>query len=151
MKKLLIFLMACSLFTACNNDKTARERDRTNSSRDKDDYRNDDKSSDRNDARNTDDNSRDRDKSDNSNDRNDDNSRNDDRTSSGGWTSAERHEFVSNCVNTAVSGGMESPRAQSYCDCMQVKLERMYPRSSDVVNIDVESTEMQNMMRNCLQ
>ena len=154
MKKLLILLMAFSLFTACNNEKGARnDRDSRTNSRDKDDYRNEDdrdkdKTSDRDDRDRDDDRtSDDRNTDDRDNDRTSD--RDDDRKSSG-WSSKDVDDFVSSCVSTAVSG-MSRTQAENYCECMQVKLERLYPNPNDAANIDVNSSSMQKMVKDCLE
>jgi hypothetical protein len=146
MKKLLILLLACSLFAACNNNKAARERDRSSNSRDRDDYRDNRDNNSRNDE------DRDRDRDRNTDYTNDNDDRNNSSSSSSSsWTSRQRDEFTTSCVNTAVEGGMDRSMAQSYCSCMQGKLERLYPNPNDANNLDVNSTEMQNMMRDCLR
>jgi hypothetical protein len=144
MKKLLILLMAFSLFTACNNDKTAARNDRdTRNSRDKDDYRSNDR-----DDKDT----RDDDRTDTRNDDRDDDrkdTRDDDRTSSSGWSSKDVNDFNTSCIESAVSG-MDRSTATRYCECMQVKLEKLYPNPNDAANIDLESNSMKQMVQDCL-
>ncbi len=142
--------MAASLFTACNNDKTASRNDRdTRNSRDKDDYRSNDRDDrdtrddDRTDTRNDD--SRNDDRSDS---RDDENNRT--NTSSGNWSSKEVDDFVNSCIGEAVKNDMDRTLATNYCECMQVKLERQYPNPNDAANIDLNSSSMQTMMKNCL-
>jgi len=151
MKKLLILLMAFSLFTACNNEKSARnDRDsRSNNSRDKDDYRNDD---DRDKDKNSDEDEDSRDKDRNKDRDNDDRTTDDrdDNKSSGGWTSREVNEFVTTCVDAAEKG-MSTTQARNYCECMQVKLERLYPNSNDAARFDPESNSAKRMIQECLE
>ena len=52
MKKVVIFILAVSLFAACKNDKNGKD-DRINT-KEKDDYRSDDKMDDNKDTKNTD-------------------------------------------------------------------------------------------------
>ena len=144
MRQLFIFLLACSLFTACNNDK-GPARDRSNNSRDRDDYRSDDK-------KNSSDYSDDDRKSNNDRENTSNDDRTDDRnTSSSGWSSTERSQFVNSCVSSAVSGGMEQSVADHYCNCMLDKLEKIYPNANDAGGLDVNSSEMQKMIRDCLR
>jgi hypothetical protein len=155
MKKLLIMLMAVTLFAACNNNKDRNDRDR-GSRRDRDDYNSSDRDRDSrdNDKKNTDYDYKDR----NDRDRQDDDRRNDDRDddrnrSSGGgsWSSSEINQFVSTCTDAAEKGGMQRSVAAKYCDCMQVKLEKMYPNAADAGGIDVESPAMKKEIMDCLR
>jgi hypothetical protein len=130
MKKLLIVFSAVSLFfAACNNDKAATKEE-TKSTSNKEDSR-DDKSS----------------KDDNSS--NDDNSSREDNSSSKGWSVMEVNQFVNSCVGEAEKG-MTRATAQKYCECMQVKIEKMYPVAMEAAGIDMNSDEVKQMVMDCL-
>jgi len=69
-----------------------------------------------------------------------------------GWSRADVMEFVNSCVDEAERGGMESLDAQSYCDCMQYKLEKLYPDPEDVAvmtEADFRTPSMKRMIRDC--
>ncbi len=129
MKKLLILLLACSFFTACNNNKANNQRDngRTDN-RNKDDYRN----------------NNDKNKEGNTNYTNDNNN-----TDKGGWSSSDVKKFVDNCVSTAVNNGNQEGFAKDYCNCMQKKLERKYPNANDISTADLNSPEIKDMEKDC--
>ena len=69
-----------------------------------------------------------------------------------GWPESERQEFVNACVAKAKKNGMQYLDAQSYCDCMQYKLEKTYPNISDsrLLNLNLESPAMKSMIKSCL-
>ncbi|MGQ0739761.1 MAG: hypothetical protein ACT4OJ_11920 [Bacteroidota bacterium] len=137
MRKLIFLFLAVSLFAACNNDKGKVNRDDRKTDRDKDDYRDRDEDA--------------KDKDTKSTDYIDDKEKpNDDNDKSGGWSSSDVNIFVDNCADEAVKGGMQRGKATDYCECMQRKLEVMYPNSQDVGNINVDSDEMQAMVKKCL-
>lgn len=52
-------------------------------------------------------------------------------STSTGWSRKQELEFVSTCVKAAQKEGMEYLDAQSYCDCMQYKIEKLYPVYAD--------------------
>jgi hypothetical protein len=107
MKKLLMFLMAVSLLTACNNDKKpTRDKDDRSSTRDKDDYRNSD------------------DKTDSKDDRDQDDTRTDDNDSQG-WSKSDENRFMNDCEGTAKEN-VGAARANEYCDCMLQRMKKMY-------------------------
>jgi hypothetical protein len=114
MKKVLIFLMAISLLTACNNDKNAKvDRDKT--STDKDDYRKDDK-------KDVDD--RDKEKDDTKSDVKE--TREDtDTDKSESWSRSDENKFMDDCEGTA-KANVGAARANEYCDCMLQKIKKMY-------------------------
>jgi hypothetical protein len=134
MRKLLVVFFAVSLFAACKNEKKDSKTDRTET----DDYRNKDNDKD---AKSTDYKDDDRSTDDRS-------TKDDDRRSS--WSSDQVSIFVDNCAGEAVKGGMQRGKATEYCECMQRKLEVMYPDPQDVGNIDTETPEMKEMIRKCL-
>ena len=139
MKKLLILLMVFGFFVAaCNNNKNGKNQNSGN--REKDDYG-------KNDNLNKDDEKK--------NDENTLNNGNDNNSNSmtSGWTSNDINVFVTNCVSTAVQGGMSQELSQKYCSCMQQKLEQMYPDSKDAGNITEEqmnTPSMLEMVKGCL-
>jgi hypothetical protein len=69
-----------------------------------------------------------------------------------GWPQSEVQEFVNACVAKAKKNGMKYTDAQSYCECMQYKLEKTYPNISDnrLQNLNLESPEMKSMIKSCL-
>jgi len=73
-------------------------------------------------------------------------------SSSDGWSRKDQLDFVNSCVNKVVEGGMEELDAQSYCDCMQDKLEKKYPNSGDpeLLTLDMDSPAMKTMVNDCL-
>ena len=142
MKKLFILLLAAGLFTSCNNNKGKNDRtDRDTTKTSKDDYNSGDKNSDK-DKDNT--------------DQNKDNSSNNGNTnnnSRGSWSSVEVDAFITNCVSSAVNGGMQRTKADSYCNCMQRKLETLYPNVNDAGSLteeDMNSPSMQRLVKDCL-
>lgn len=134
MRKLIIFFLTASLFIACNNDKKSDRR----SDRETDDYRSDDKEA------------KDRDTKDADYKDSGEKEKTDDVKSSDGWSSSDVRLFVDNCVSEAVKGGMQQTKATDYCECMQRKLEVLYPNSQDVGNLDVESPNIKDMINKCL-
>lgn len=131
MKHLLIVVMAISLFTACKDNKNVNPRD---------DRELNDRDRDRNRDRNRDDDYNNDDRTDNNN-------------SGGGWTQANVTEFVSNCVTSAANGGMQTGTAQTYCDCMQRHIEKMYPNPQDAGQLsktDLETPAMKRKIQECL-
>ncbi len=74
-------------------------------------------------------------------------------SSSAGWSRKDELEFVNNCVGAAEKGGMEYLDAQSYCDCMQYKLEKLYPDVRDasrLTDADFATPSMKKMIKSCL-
>ncbi|MBC7872509.1 MAG: hypothetical protein H7Y01_00860 [Ferruginibacter sp.] len=113
MKKVLIFLMAISLFTACNNDKNAKvDRDKT--STDKDDYRKDDKK-DMDDGK----------KDDTKDTKSDDEDTREDTEKSESWSRSDENKFMDDCEGTA-KANVGAERANEYCDCMLQKIKKKY-------------------------
>ncbi len=129
MKKLLVFFMAVSLMTACNNNKDkGRDRDK-NAERNKDDYRN-------NDVKEAD-------------DREDEKKEN----SGGSWSSLEKNAFLTNCVSEGTKGGQPEDVMKRYCSCMMDRLQGLYPDPKDAAGLteaDLQSPEMTKMATECL-
>jgi hypothetical protein len=75
-----------------------------------------------------------------------------DSTATKGWTSADRSDFIGDCVKTAkVNMGEDS--ARTYCYCMQEKLERKYPVAADAAKItadDMSTPEWKKEIKDCL-
>lgn len=112
MKKLLIFLMAFSLFTACNNDKGKYSRDDKNSNnREKDDYRNKD-------DRNNDDKSTEEDKNKN------------EHTSNGGWTESDKSKFLEGCLEGFDNN--QQTLGKKICPCALDKFEKKYASGNEM-------------------
>ena len=135
MKKLLIVFSALSIFfAACNNDKAAskEETKSTNKEESRDDKSKDDDSKEDNNS-----------KSDN------DNSSRDDNSSNRGWSASEINQFVNSCVGEAEKG-MSRAAAERYCECMQKGIEKMYPVANEAANINMESAQVQQMVKDCL-
>jgi len=143
MRKLIILFLAAGLFIACNNDKKSDRRSDRDTERNRDDYNSDDKDSKDRDSKEAgykdDRDSRDKEEV-------------SDRDNSGGgnWSSSDVRIFVDNCVSEAVKGGMQRTKATDYCECMQRKLEDLYPNSADVGNLDVEAPNIKDMINKCL-
>lgn len=72
---------------------------------------------------------------------------------SSSWPASEVKAFVTNCVKEAEKGGMQYLDAQSYCDCMQYKIEQLYPNIADAGRItaaDLETPSMKKLIKSCL-
>lgn len=104
MKKTLILLVAVSFFTACNNDKSSKDKNDRNSSdnQNKDDYRNNENNTDNNKNES-------RDKEDNT----------------ASWPRSDENKFMDDCEGTAKQN-VGAARANEYCDCMLQKIKKMY-------------------------
>ena len=73
--------------------------------------------------------------------------------SNAGWSSSEVKKFVGDCMRTAQAGGMEELDAQSYCDCMQDKLSKIYPsfkEANKLTTADLSTPSMKRMVKSCL-
>lgn len=73
-------------------------------------------------------------------------------SSSSGWSRKDELDFVNSCVREAKKGGMEDLDAQSYCDCMQYKIEKLYPNINDASRLterDLQSPSMKKMIEDC--
>ena len=141
MKKLLIVFSALSIFfAACNNDKAGRKEETksTNKEESRDDKSNND------DGKNDDAKEDNSSKSDNNN-----NSSREDNSSNRGWSASEINQFVTSCAGEAQKG-MSRAAAERYCECMQKEIEKMYPVANDAANIDMESAQVQQMVKDCL-
>ncbi len=122
MKKLLIFLMAFSLFTACNNDKGKYTRDDKNA-----DYRNKD---DYGDA--------DRDKENNSND---------DGYKSDGWTKSDKRAFNEKCLSSMDN---DEEKAKKYCPCLFEKFSKKYASMREIDERSNEA-EGERLAKQCVE
>jgi hypothetical protein len=132
MKKLLILLVSFTLVAgACNNKaKTSDAEKTTTTDKDtKDEKKDSDNKGD---------------------DNNNDDSRNSSNNNNDGWSARDINDFVTSCVNSASDGGMARSAAQRYCDCMQRELEKRYPDPVDAARIDIESPDMQQLVKDCL-
>ncbi|MEO6611351.1 MAG: hypothetical protein ABIT05_04435 [Chitinophagaceae bacterium] len=147
MKKLMILLLAAGLFTACNS----KSKTESSSSREKDDYNSRSNDSGKNVAPT--DNTKV-----NENPPVTDNTNSTDNTTSytasEKWPASERISFISNCVSTAVEGKMDAGLAKRYCECMQVKMEVLYPDIRDAAALsdaDMATPSMQRIVKDCLK
>jgi len=71
-----------------------------------------------------------------------------------GWPAADKKEFLTTCTAAAVRGGMENAKANSYCDCMQKKLEAKYPdvkQASKVTEQEMQSDAWIKEVKDCLK
>lgn len=145
MKKLLILLLSFSFLLACNNNKTSDKRsDRdTSATREKDDRGGDNDGDDKgNDG-----------KIDRNSGKYDDVVDDDEEGNhipESNWTTTDVKIFVTSCVNEAVKGGMSRSVSEDYCNCMQQKLERLYPNSAQVSRFKQDSPEAIEMAQDCL-
>jgi hypothetical protein len=147
MKKLLILLLSFSVLLACNNNKTSDKRgDRdTASTRDKDDRgRGDD------DGRDAGDNDGKIDRNSGKYDDVVDDDEEGNHVPESNWSSTDVKIFVTSCVNTAVAEGMSRSVSESYCNCMQKKIERAYPNSAHVSRFDQNSAQAMEWAQECL-
>ena len=136
MKKLLILLMAFSLFTACNNDKGKYSRDDRNSNnREKDDYSNkDDRSND--------------DKTSNNDKRSEEDKDTKDYTSKEGWTQRDKDKFMDECLGGFASN--QQALGKKICPCALDKFEKRYASLSDV-NEKAEEAEGKKYGKECAE
>lgn len=70
------------------------------------------------------------------------------KSSSKGWSSAEKNTFMSTCVDGAKSS-MGQSKATSYCNCMMDKIEEIYPDANDAEKMDQQ--KMMEMAQDCLR
>jgi hypothetical protein len=66
----------------------------------------------------------------------------------GGWSSAQKDEFVKTCTSAA-TGGMGEAKAKDYCNCMLPKVEKKYPNPNDAGKMSNE--DMTKMAEECLK
>ncbi len=143
MKKLLVFFLAVSLFTACNNDKgkDRYDRDRKSSdSRERDDYKRTDEPADDDRTERT--------------DRNDDRKESENDRTRSNWTAADRSEFVTECASGAAGQGLTQGQADKYCNCMQQQLESILPdrfEAAKLTEADLNSPEMTKVAEDCMR
>ena len=72
---------------------------------------------------------------------------------SGQWSTDDRSEFITSCVNAA-KAGIGEQKAKTYCDCMLYKVERKYPNSADAAKLtaqELEKPEWKKNLQECLQ
>ncbi|MBL0333950.1 MAG: hypothetical protein IPP73_01050 [Chitinophagaceae bacterium] len=71
----------------------------------------------------------------------------------GYWGTEERTIFLDNCVSSATKGGMETDKAQSYCECMLYKVEVHFPNPLDAAALDdkmLKTPEWQKILKGCI-
>ena len=72
-------------------------------------------------------------------------------TSKKGWSQKEIMEFVDECVPAAMKNGLGELDAQSYCDCMQYKIEKIYPDYAEANrSVNMNTASMKRMVQDCL-
>lgn len=118
MKKIMIFLLAFGLLSACKSKENSKDDKTENISKDKIDKKTDDVDED-------------------GNKKSDIESINgqDDNEKITSWPEVERKGFVSSCVRQAVNGGMDRSKATTYCECMLEKMETKYPDIQDAAKL----------------
>ena len=126
MKKVLIFILAFSVFAACKNEKNSKAKN-SGSSQQNDDYRNS------NDTK--------ADKSSELNSNTDAGKENEESLSQSddvgaGWSSTDENHFMNTCESTAKEN-VGAARANEYCDCMLQRMKKKYA-SYIAANRDLE-------------
>jgi hypothetical protein len=69
----------------------------------------------------------------------------------GGWKSADRSEFLTNCIEVATTN-IGAEKAKNYCECMLFKVEQRFPNSADVSQLTSEklnSPEWKIIVQGC--
>lgn len=130
MKQLLILCLSLSLFVACKDKKDTRPDDRTKT--EKVFYqKTDDPDTKEKDNRGEDDNTK----------------TNDD---SEGWSSSDVDRFLRDCEGTATPN-VGAARATQYCDCMLVKMKRIYSSLADAERkmANITKTEIDELAADC--
>lgn len=120
MRKLLLFLLAFSLLTSCNDSQFSKKASKEETA-DKDD----------------------RDKGKDEDDDRDDKKNKDDDTESN-WTTKQRNKWLNECIDAASS----NPQARELCSCVLEKVERKYPDSEDAEK--VSEAEATRLAKECL-
>jgi hypothetical protein len=68
------------------------------------------------------------------------------------WSSADRSEFMSECVNSGKESIGEA-KAKKYCECMLFKIEQRYPDPANADDLDEEklaTPEWKKIIQSCL-
>lgn len=69
------------------------------------------------------------------------------------WPSASRHNFIRECIKTA-KANMSADSARFYCQCMQEKVEAMYPDTTDankLTTAELSKPEWKKNINACLR
>jgi len=72
--------------------------------------------------------------------------------SNGGWSSGEVKKFVRDCMGAAMKNGMQELDAQSYCDCVQDQIAKIYPTAAAadrMTQADLASPRIQSIINGC--
>ncbi|HUR66317.1 MAG TPA: hypothetical protein VMZ03_08180 [Chitinophagaceae bacterium] len=123
MRKLIIVFLSVSLFAACNNKKDEKKTD-VKEEKTSDVKESGDKEKPKEEET---------------------------TNTSSDWNSSDVSAFVDNCTSEAVRKGMQQQKASDYCNCMQRKLEVMYPKKAEVAGLDIESPTIKSMIQKCLE
>lgn len=150
MKKIFMFLLCISVLAACNNNPLTGKKSKLETKdrdRDKDDE-DEDYKKDKNKYKDDDD-----DGGYTKKDKYKDDEDEDDR-SSNGWTSQTREKYIDECVSEAKKNVSRS-KAESYCECMQEKIEKKYEmtyaEANKITEADLSTPEAQADIQECLQ
>lgn len=68
------------------------------------------------------------------------------------WKKDYREQFLADCIATS-KANLGEDTSKSYCQCMALKLEEIYPDQKDVDKLtaaDFEKPEMMKLVRSCL-
>lgn len=70
--------------------------------------------------------------------------------SSTSWSQTDKDAFMNTCVSKAQSSaGMDETKAKDYCSCMQEKVEKKYPNSSDAAKMTI--SDITEMAKGCVK
>jgi len=70
----------------------------------------------------------------------------------GTWAKKDREEFVTSCVNSA-KGSLGEVKAKNYCECMSLKVEKLYPDADNAAKLtteDFKTEYWQKLIKGCL-
>ena len=138
MKKLLLFLLALTLLTACKNNKGGAEKKTETKS--VDDYRSGEEKT-KDEKTKTEENMEPQNNGDDltTGEKNDNGDKT--NTGAGGWPESEKSGFITSCVREAMKNGNSRSVATSYCQCMLEKLEATYPDINEAATLSDKELE----------
>ncbi|HEV7781355.1 MAG TPA: hypothetical protein VGO58_08815 [Chitinophagaceae bacterium] len=67
------------------------------------------------------------------------------------WTTKDRNDFVSECINAVKE--FSEDKAKNYCECMLFKVEQAFPKPEDATQLNAEklnSPEWKRIAQGCL-
>ncbi|NOT50682.1 MAG: hypothetical protein HOP10_05350 [Chitinophagaceae bacterium] len=68
------------------------------------------------------------------------------------WSSKDRTDFISECINSA-KASLGETKSKKYCECMLFKIEQRYPDPEDADELDEETLgtpEWKKIIQSCL-